>query len=147
MSFQNWHKEFDVFWLENSKVAKVYILMGCSWPKHITFELKKCRRVIFHDTKKWRKTWRKNDLQLEKWYDKFDKSSPEHTEVWKRGLSLGPFTQSRHCLDFKLTGELYVMKMKNDAKFEKELTCQFKIDIRNLVNFDPSTQKPQKFSH
>ena len=39
------------------------------------------------------------------------------------------------------------MKMKNDAKFEKELTCQFKIDIRNLVNFDPSTQKPQKFSH
>ena len=38
------------------------------------------------------------------------------------------------------------MKMKNDAKFEKELTCQFKIDIKNLTNFDPSTQKSLKFA-
>ena len=29
--------------------------------------------------------------------------------------------------------------MKNDAKFEEEMTCQFKIDVRNLTNFDPST--------
>ena len=36
------------------------------------------------------------------------------------------------------------MTMKNDAKIEEELTCQFKIDIRNLANFDPSTQKSQK---
>ena len=36
------------------------------------------------------------------------------------------------------------MTMKNDAKFEEELTCRFKIDMRNLTNFDPSTQKPQK---
>ena len=33
--------------------------------------------------------------------------------------------------------------MENDAKFDKELTCQFKIDTRNLTNFDPSTQKSQ----
>ena len=26
--------------------------------------------------------------------------------------------------------------MKNDAKFEEELTCRFKIDMRNLTNFD-----------
>ena len=38
------------------------------------------------------------------------------------------------------------MTMKNDAKFEKELTCRFKIDMRNLTNFDPSTQKPHKFA-
>ena len=36
-------------------------------------------------------------------------------------------------------GELCVMTMKNDAKTEEELTCQFKIDLRNLTNFDPST--------
>ena len=41
--------------------------------------------------------------------------------------------------------ELSVMKIKNDAKFEEELTCQFKIDMRNLTNFDLSTQKSQKF--
>ena len=49
-------------------------------------------------------------------------------------------------MSLKLTGELCVMTMKNDAKFEKELTCQFKIDIRKLKHFDPSTQRYQKFS-
>ena len=38
------------------------------------------------------------------------------------------------------------MKMKNDAKIERELTCQFKIDMRNLTNFDVSTRKSQKFT-
>ena len=33
----------------------------------------------------------------------------------------------------------------NDAKFKEELTCQFKIDMRKITNFDLSTQKPQKF--
>ena len=27
------------------------------------------------------------------------------------------------------------MALKNDAKFEKKLTCCFKIDMRNLANF------------
>ena len=38
------------------------------------------------------------------------------------------------------------MTMKNDAKFEGELTCRFKIDMRNFANFDPSTQESQKFA-
>ena len=38
------------------------------------------------------------------------------------------------------------MTMKNDAKFEEDLTCQSKIDMRNLINFDPSTQKSQTFA-
>ena len=38
------------------------------------------------------------------------------------------------------------MAMRNDAKFEKELTCRFKIEMRNLTNFDLSTDKSQKFS-
>ena len=49
-------------------------------------------------------------------------------------------------MSLKSTEELSVMTMKNDAKFEEELTCQFKIDMRNLTNFDPSTQKSQKFA-
>ena len=48
-------------------------------------------------------------------------------------------------MSLKFTGELFAMAMKNDAKIEEELTCQFKIDMRNLTNFDPSTQKSQKF--
>ena len=46
----------------------------------------------------------------------------------------------------KFTRELCLMTMKNDAKIEEELTCQFKIDIGNLANFDPSTQKSQKLA-
>ena len=37
------------------------------------------------------------------------------------------------------------MTMKNDAKTEEELTCQFKIDMRSLTNFDLTTRKSQKF--
>ena len=39
------------------------------------------------------------------------------------------------------TGEFCVMTMKSDAKFEEELTCQFKIDMKNLTNFDPKISK------
>ena len=49
-------------------------------------------------------------------------------------------------MNLKFTGELCVMTIKNDSKFEKELICQFKIDMRNLTNFDLSTQKSQKFA-
>ena len=49
-------------------------------------------------------------------------------------------------MNLKFTGELSVMTMKNDAKIEEELTCQFKIDMRNLTNFDPSTLISQKFA-
>ena len=49
-------------------------------------------------------------------------------------------------MSLKIAWELYVMAMRNDAKFEEELTCQFKIDMRNLTNVDPSTQKTQKFA-
>ena len=104
LSFQNWHNEFDEFWLENSQVSKIYTLVGCFRPKYIKFELKKYRGAIFHDTRVWCKIWRKTDL---------------------RNLAI-----------FFL----------NDAKFEIELSCHFKIDMRNLTNFDPSTQKSQKFA-
>ena len=36
------------------------------------------------------------------------------------------------------------MTVKNDTKFEEELTCHFKTDMRNLMNFDLSTQKSKK---
>ena len=38
------------------------------------------------------------------------------------------------------------MAMKNDAKFEEELTCRSKTDKKNLSNFDTNTPKFQKFA-
>ena len=45
----------------------------------------------------------------------------------------------------QFTVELCVMTMKNDTKIDEELTCRFKIDMRNFTNFDTSTQKPKYF--
>ena len=49
-------------------------------------------------------------------------------------------------MSLKFTGELCVIKMKNNAKFEEELTCQFIIGMRNLTNFDSSTRKSHKLA-
>ena len=38
------------------------------------------------------------------------------------------------------------MTLKNDEQSEEKLTCHFKIDIRNLMNFDSRTRKSQKFT-
>ena len=38
------------------------------------------------------------------------------------------------------------MTMKNNGKFEEELTCHFNSDIRNLTNFDWSTPKSRKIA-
>ena len=45
--------------------------------------------------------------------------------------------------ELKFTLDLCVMTMKNDVKFEQELTGQSKTDVRNLTIFDFSTKKSQ----
>ena len=42
-------------------------------------------------------------------------------------------------MSLKFIEELSVMTMKNDGKYEEELTCYFKVNMRNLRNVDPST--------
>ena len=49
-------------------------------------------------------------------------------------------------MSLKFSKELCVVTMKNDARFEEELTCRFKIDIRKLMNFDPSIQNSQNLA-
>ena len=49
-------------------------------------------------------------------------------------------------MSLEVTGKLFVMTMENDAKLEEELTCSFKIDMRNLTNFDPTTRKSQNLN-
>ena len=38
------------------------------------------------------------------------------------------------------------MKQKNDAKFKEKLTFGFKYDMRNLMDFQPATQKSENFT-
>ena len=126
--FQKW-QEFGEFWSEHLKVWKVCTLIGPFCAKYITFDLKKYRGVIFHETRMWCKIWIKTDLWFGKCHEEFSKFSPEHVEVSELGLSSGLFIKSTKCTSLKLTRESHVMTVKNDAKFEKELTCQFKTDI------------------
>ena len=76
--------------------------------------------VIFYDTEGWCKIWRKNDLWFVKWHKEYNKFSPECLKVSKLGLWRDPLMQSRKSMTLKFTEELYVMKMKNDAKCEGE---------------------------
>ena len=101
---------------------------------------------MFDCTQDWYKVWTKTDLCFQKWHKEFNKFSPEHLKVSKFGLWWDVFIQSRKCMSLKFTGELHVMTMKNDAKFDEELTCQFKIDMSNLTNFDLSTRESQTFA-
>ena len=146
MSFQNWHKKFDKFWPEHSKVSNIFALMGSFWGKYLFFELKMYRGSTFYDTEEWCKIWRKTVLWFEKWHEKFGKFSPEHLRVSKLGLWWGPFVQSRKGMTLKFKEELCVMTMKNNAKFEDELTCHFKADMRSLANSHLSTWKSKKIA-
>ena len=49
-------------------------------------------------------------------------------------------------MSLKFAKELCLVTMKNDAKFEEELICHLKIDMRNLTNFDSNTRKSKKFA-
>ena len=37
------------------------------------------------------------------------------------------------------------MTPKSDAEFKEKLTCGFKYDMKNLVNFHPTTQESENF--
>ena len=110
------------------------------------FDLKKSSGVIFHDTREWCKIWRKTDFCFQEWHEEFEKFSPEHLKISKLGLWWDSFVQSWKCMSLRFTGELRVMRMKNGANIEEELTSQFKTNMNNLANFDSSTQKSQKFA-
>ena len=47
-------------------------------------------------------------------------------------------------MSLKFTGKFCVMTMKNDAKIEEELICQFKTDMKNLTNFEWQWKMMQK---
>ena len=129
--FQKW-QEFVEVWLEHSKVWKIYTLNGCYCAKYLMFDLKKNRGVILHDNEEWCKIWIKTNLWFGKWHEEFCKFSRKHLKVSKLGVWWGYFVRVLKSLKF--TEELWVMIMKNDAKFEGKLTYAFKNGMGNSAN-------------
>ena len=74
-NFVKW-KEFREFQPEHSKGSKICTLDGSFCAKHLTFDLKKYRGVIFYDNKGWCKIWRKTDL----WFGK--PQSTQESQNW-----------------------------------------------------------------
>ena len=95
MPFQNWHKKFDKFWPEHSKISKIFILMDSFWAKYIyiLFELKRYIGIIFNETKEGYKIWRGIDVFFQNWHKKFDKFWPDHSKVSKILNSMDTFSE------------------------------------------------------
>ena len=101
LSFQDWHKEFDKFWSQHSKVSKIFTLMGSFWARYVFLKLRKYRRVIFHETKKGYKIWRGIDLSFQDWHKQFDKFWLEHLKVSKIFTLIGSFWAKYILLELK----------------------------------------------
>ena len=86
--------------------------------------------------KNWLVVWKKT---REIW-----QTFPRALKSGEIGTLMNPFVQSRKGMVLKFTEVLCVMTTKNNAKFEEELTCHFKTDMKNLTNFDLSTGKSLK---
>ena len=89
---------------------------------------------------------KKTDLSFQKLDDEFGEFLLKHwsLKIW---TMLGSFCPK--CMIFELkvifvhssTLKLYFMTLKSDTKFEEKLTCGLKNDMRNLMNFHPTTKK------
>ena len=109
------------------------------------FELKKYRRVIFHETEEGYKIWRGIDLSFQNWHKEFDKFWPEHSKVSNIFTLLGYFWAKYILFEIKKYRGVIFHETEEEYKIWRESTCRFKVDIRNLTNFDPSTRNIQRF--
>ena len=144
LSFERWHEEIDEFWPEHLKVSKMSFLMDYFWAKHILFELKKNREIILHETEEGYKIWRGIDFKIGiRNLTNFDLSSRKSQKI---STLMRSFWAKYKLFELKKYRGLSFIKLKRDAKFGEESTCHFKIDIRNLTNFDLKTWMSQKVS-
>ena len=60
---------------------QIFTLTGPLRTNYTTFDLKKYRGAIFHDTEESCKIRRKTRLWFQKWHEDFDKFSPEHSKI------------------------------------------------------------------
>ena len=112
-------------------MTKVYNVWGTKVQRSY---LIKNWRVIQNLKKNWLEIWK---MTWEIW--QVFTRAPESVKIW-----WNLFVQSRKDMTLKFTEELCVMTMKNNAIFEEELAGHFKIDMRNLTNFDSSPPKSKK---
>ena len=81
-----WLEKSQGIWLILMRAAeslKTCTLIGSFCRKHVKIQMKKYRRVMFHDTEEWCKVWRKTDLWFQKRHEEFGEFSPKHSKAQK----------------------------------------------------------------
>ena len=73
-------------------------------------------------------------------------ASTQKSENWNFDGFL--LSKMYYCMSQKITEELCVTTLKNDAEFEEGLICRLKNDMKKLVNFDlDHLRLVSKFAH
>ena len=130
--FKDWNN-FGETWPDHSKSPKLAISFAPVVQSISCLTYKSTEKLSFITLKgdaKFEK--KKKDLWFGKWNKEYGKFSPEHLKFSKMGLWWDPLIQRRKSMSLKST-ELFVMTMKNDAKFV------FQNWPQEFDNFHPST--------
>ena len=106
------------------------------------YELKIHRGVMCYGNEE--NTKLKRNWLVENWHEEFNKSWPKHSKISKIYTLMGCFWTKYIMLQLRKYWEVMFDGTQDwIKKYEGKLICCFKND-KNLVNFDPSTQKSQK---
>ena len=146
LSFQNWHKEFDKFWPEHSKVSKILALMGSFWAKYILFGVKRYRGVIFYETEEGYKIWRGIDLLLENLHKEFTKFWSEHSEVSKIFTLMDSFWAEYILFELKKYRGVIFYENEGGYKIWGGIDLQFQNWHKEFDKFWPEHLKVSKIS-
>ena len=85
------------------------------------------KTVMSHDTDEWCKVWRKTDSWFQKWHEELGNNFNALSGK-SENLDFDMLLSSKvYYVCTKKGRELRVIALKNDAKFEEELTCTLKM--------------------
>ena len=97
-----------------------------------------------NNTEEWWKNWKVVDLAFLNWYKKLDEFWLKHSEVLKNCNLMACFRPKYIAFELKKYRGVIFHYTEEWCKIWRGLTCQFKIDMRILTNFDLSILKSQK---
>ena len=141
---QNWHKEFNKFWLKHSKILKFCTFMGSFWPNYIMFQLKKYRGVIFDGTQDRYKVWKKTGLCFQKLTWGIWKIFTRVLESLQNGTLMASFCLKLKMYELKVYSGTMCQDNEEWCENWRGIDLTVHMGMRNFANFDPSTQKSQK---
>ena len=141
MSFKNWHKEFDKFWPEYSRVSRIFTLIISFWPKYILFDLKKYRGVVFHETEEGYNILRGIDLLFQNRHQEFDKFWTEHSKVSKTFIVIISFLAKYKFFEIKKYRGVIFHETENECKIWRGSDWLFQNWHKEFDKFWPEHSK------